>query len=296
LIFDQSLAPEKWRGKIMLDQLVESKNNRAENRKRGGYLLTTFMLVAGLCFSAVLGSLFAKDLAIGGEGFELSTVHVPLPINENKMPVPSQKMSKREPSQNNKTETITRQSNMLRVNELQPAPNEISVVPNMQKSRPNGYFLVSDATETGFQNSSASRGGRDTGQNTASILSNQSEQMETVEKTIPPPPPPIKKPIAEPAEKRKTTVSEGVVNGKATNLPKPSYPPTARAVHAAGNVNVQVTIDKTGRVIAVKALDGHILLRPAAEKAAWNAKFDPTLLSKQPVEVTGVIVYKFAMQ
>jgi hypothetical protein len=37
-------------------------------------------------------------------------------------------------------------------------------------------------------------------------------------------------------------------------------------------------------------------LRPTAEKAAWSAKFNPTLLSKQPVEVTGVIVYRFAMQ
>ncbi len=87
-----------------------------------------------------------------------------------------------------------------------------------------------------------------------------------------------------------------MINGQATSLPKPLYSPAAKAVHAAGNVNVQVTIDKTGRVIAAKALDGHILLRPTAEKAAWSAKFNPTLLSKQPVEVTGVIVYRFAMQ
>ena len=279
----------------MLDQLVESKSNRAENRKRGGYLLTTFVLVVGLCFSAVLVSLFAKDLGIGDEGFELSKLVVPLPIVENKPPTPVQKLSKREPSQNTKSETITRQTNMLRVDELQPAPNTISVVPNTQKSRPNGYFLVSDTGETGFQNSSVSRGARSTGEDVVGISNNQSGQIEAVEKTIPPPPP-IKKPIAEPSEKRKTPVSEGVINGKATSLPKPLYPPTAKAVHAAGNVNVQVTIDKTGRVIAVKALDGHILLRPAAEKAAWSAKFNPTLLSKQPVEVTGVIVYKFALQ
>ena len=279
----------------MLDQLVESKNNGAENRKRGGYLLTTFVLVVGLCFSAVVYSLFARDLGIGGEGFELSKLVVPLAIVENKPPAPVQKLSKGEPSKNTKSDTIIRQTNMLRVDELQPAPTEISVAPNTQKSRPNGYFLISDTGETGFQNSSVSRGERTGGENAVGISDSQSGQIEAVEKTIPPPPP-IKKPIAEPSEKRRTPVSEGVINGKATSLPKPLYSSAAKAVHAAGSVNVQVTIDKTGRVIAVKALDGHVLLRPAAEKAAWSAKFNPTLLSRQPVEVTGVIVYKFAMQ
>jgi TonB family protein len=282
--------------KNMLDQLVESRNNGAENRKRGGYLLTTFVLVVGLCFSAVLWSLYAKDLGISGEGFELSTIVAPLPIEENKPPAPLQKEPKREQSQNTKSETITRQTNMLWVDEVQPAPTEISVVPNTQKARPTGYFLISDSeTEVGFQNSTTGKSGRADRSEGTGISNNQPAQIDTVEKTIPPPPP-IKKPAVETVEKRKTIVSEGVINGKATSLPKPSYPPAAKAVHAAGNVNVQVTIDKTGRVIAAKALEGHMLLRPAAEKAAWNAKFNPTLLSKQPVEVTGIIVYKFAMQ
>jgi hypothetical protein len=47
----------------MLDQLVESKSNQKENRY--GFLLTTFVLVIGLFFSAVLWSLFAKDLGMG---------------------------------------------------------------------------------------------------------------------------------------------------------------------------------------------------------------------------------------
>ncbi len=277
----------------MLDQLVESNTNQKENR--GGYLLTTFVLVVGLCFSAVLWSLYAKDLGMGSDGFELSKLIVPLPVVENKPPAPVQKEPKREQSQNTKSETITRQTNMLRVDELQPAPAEISAVPNTEKSRPNGYFLLKQDTEIGFQNSPASGTGRATGENAVGISNNLSGQIEAVEKTIPLPPP-IKKPITEPSEKRKLIVSDGVINGQATSLPKPLYPPAAKAVHAAGNVNVQVTIDKTGRVISVKALDGHILLRPSAEKAAWSAKFNPTLLSRQPVEVTGVIVYRFAMQ
>ncbi|MEP6924406.1 MAG: tetratricopeptide repeat protein [Pyrinomonadaceae bacterium] len=43
------------------------------------------------------------------------------------------------------------------------------------------------------------------------------------------------------------TISGGVLNGKAIELPKPVYPPSARAVRASGAVNVQVTVDEKGR-------------------------------------------------
>ena len=89
------------------------------------------------------------------------------------------------------------------------------------------------------------------------------------------------------------SISAGVVNGKATSLPKPEYPAAAFAVKASGTVNVQVTIDENGNVISASAVSGHPLLRQAAEQAARQAMFKPTLLSGQPVKVTGVIVYNF---
>lgn len=89
------------------------------------------------------------------------------------------------------------------------------------------------------------------------------------------------------------TISGGVLNGKATNLVKPPYPAAARAVRASGAVNVQVLIDESGRVVSARAVSGHPLLRLAAEQAARASKFSPTLLSGQPVNVTGVIVYNF---
>lgn len=89
------------------------------------------------------------------------------------------------------------------------------------------------------------------------------------------------------------TISGGVVNSKAINLPKPEYPPAAQSVRAAGAVNVQVIIDENGDVISAEAASGHPLLRAAAVRAAREAKFSPTKLSGQPVKVTGVIVYNF---
>ena len=85
----------------------------------------------------------------------------------------------------------------------------------------------------------------------------------------------------------------GVLNGKAISLPKPPYPPAARAVNASGTVNVQVLIDEEGNVIGATALSGHPLLRAAAVEAAKQAKFSPTQLQGSPVKVSGVIVYNF---
>jgi TonB family protein len=85
-----------------------------------------------------------------------------------------------------------------------------------------------------------------------------------------------------------------VINGKASYLPKPPYPPAAISLGVQGSVTVQVTIDESGNVISAKAASGNPLLRTAAEAAAWKAKFTPTYLSKVPVKVTGVIVYNFS--
>lgn len=88
-------------------------------------------------------------------------------------------------------------------------------------------------------------------------------------------------------------ISGGVLNGKAISLPKPPYPPAARAVRASGSVSVQVLVDESGNVVSASALSGHPLLRAAATSAARGAKFNPTLLSGQPVKVSGVITYNF---
>jgi TonB family protein len=107
------------------------------------------------------------------------------------------------------------------------------------------------------------------------------------------PPPPLvasraPKPLLKP-------VSGGVLNGKAVDLPKPIYPPAARSSRASGLVVVEVVIDEKGKVIAAKATSGHMMLKQAAVLAAQSARFSPTLLSGQPVKVSGEINYNFAL-
>jgi TonB family protein len=113
-----------------------------------------------------------------------------------------------------------------------------------------------------------------------------SDDAATDDEDVPPPPPPT-------LTSKPTTVSGGVLNGKAISKPQPAYPPVAKAVHASGTVTVQVTVDESGNVVAAQAVSGHPLLQAAAVAAARQAKFSPTLLSGKPVKVTGVVTYNF---
>ncbi len=101
-------------------------------------------------------------------------------------------------------------------------------------------------------------------------------------------PPPAPKPILRP-------VSGGVLNGTAISLPSPTYPETARRMRTAGVVSVEVVVDETGKVISAVASSGPTALREVAVQAALKARFSPTKLSGQPVKVSGLINYKFAI-
>lgn len=95
------------------------------------------------------------------------------------------------------------------------------------------------------------------------------------------------------ATARPKTVSGGVLNAAASSLAIPVYPASAKAVHASGAVAVHVLIDEDGRMYSAEAISGHPLLRGASEIAACGSRFPPTLLSGQPVRVSGVITYNF---
>ncbi|MEQ1604243.1 MAG: TonB family protein [Pyrinomonadaceae bacterium] len=88
--------------------------------------------------------------------------------------------------------------------------------------------------------------------------------------------------------------SAGILNLRAELRPEPVYPAAAKAVRATGTVAVQVIVSREGEVVSASAVSGHPLLRAAAEKAARQAKFRPTLLSGTPVMISGVLTYNFS--
>ncbi|HEV2706558.1 MAG TPA: TonB family protein [Pyrinomonadaceae bacterium] len=88
---------------------------------------------------------------------------------------------------------------------------------------------------------------------------------------------------------------EGVLKGHVVNKPQPVYPESAKSARISGTVIVAVVVDETGRVTHAEALCGHPTLAKASVEAARRARFAPTLLSGQPVKVTGTITYDFVL-
>jgi TonB family protein len=96
--------------------------------------------------------------------------------------------------------------------------------------------------------------------------------------------------------RKRGPISGGVLNGKAISLPQPEYPAAAKAAGAAGTVVVRITIDEQGNVISATVVSGPPPLQQASVTAALQAKFAPTLLVGEPVQVTGIITYNFVRE
>jgi len=108
---------------------------------------------------------------------------------------------------------------------------------------------------------------------------------------LPTPSPIIIRPGQTPPSNR--MVNSGVLNGRASRLPAPSYPVFARQAGASGQVAVQVSVDQRGNVVSARAISGHPLLRQAAESAARQSKINPVKVGNQNVGLTGVLLYNF---
>src|SRR5215213_2286492 len=267
----------------MLDQLVESKSHASEDTKRSGFLLTTFVVMVTILMSAWLYSLFAKDYGMGGDELSLETLVAPPVIEDAPEPEPEKQPEKqKDPNVDIRKEII--QATFETPKEVPKISAERQTIPPRD---PNKFTIKGD---TNFSAANAPppdyKGPVNTGGTGSDSGATGSGGDTDTGGGAPPPPPPVKK--APPKQ-----ISGGVLNGKATSLPKPPYPPAARAVRASGAVTVQVLIDESGSVVSATAVSGHPLLRAAAVQAARGARFSPTQLSGQPVKVSGVITYNF---
>ncbi|MEO7660575.1 MAG: energy transducer TonB [Pyrinomonadaceae bacterium] len=271
----------------MFDKLIASEPEGAALRNRRNYFLVSSLIVGVLFAAAVVVSLYAADIGLGSTSFELVEIIAPVDMAapEPQSPQPRPASSSSVSASN----IPTRTEHLRNINETPLVPTSVSTTPNTQLSRPLvGKYeigdLNSDPVGAGSPVRGISGGGSDTGLSTASET-----VAETVKETLPPPPVRRDPPI----ETNPPVKSLGVVNGRASYLPKPVYSAAAQLVQAKGKVDVQVMIDEKGNVVAANAVSGHPILRAPAEQAARNAKFTPTYLSKVPVKVSGMIIYNF---
>ena len=87
------------------------------------------------------------------------------------------------------------------------------------------------------------------------------------------------------------------LNAKALSLPKPDYPPEAKARRISGTVVMRVKIDEKGQVIDARDMcQGSPYLSPGALASVWKARFAPTIINDKPVKVDGIVAYRYVSQ
>jgi len=83
------------------------------------------------------------------------------------------------------------------------------------------------------------------------------------------------------------------VTKKAIQLPRPKYPPLAKAAGLFGNVKAQVLIDmNSGDVVWAQVISGHPLLQAAVRNVVCQARFTP--INDVDGRVSGILTYRFA--
>ena len=270
----------------MFDTLVESGSHSDDLARKGSFFLGTLVLYSIVLVAVAVLSIYLYNDSIPDPSLELLTLVAPVPMAQEEAP-----KAQDEPKPASKAAPEVAMVKDMAV--IAPVTKSNEIAPPTAKVVPTNKtlsVLVGDR-DVGDVNAvptgpvgvvGGTGGGGGGGGGSAPVVKTDDE---------PPPPPPQPTPPPKP----KTVVSGGVMNGKAISKPSPAYPPIAKAARAAGTVTVQILVDEQGRVVSANAVRGHPLLQQAAVAAARQARFSPTLLSGQPVKVSGVVTYDFVL-
>ena len=261
----------------MFDNLVESSSHKDDISRKGSFVAATAIIYFVVLLAFFVAGIYWYDNHLGEMELELTTLVAPVPVpQQQKQDEPKQEAKPQKVEQN----VDVRKELIADVTRTELVPKEVSAkasdVPPVRRG-------VTTVVGTNDSNAAAPM---PAGPGAGTVVSGPTKVAIADE-----PPPPEVKPTPP-----RAPISGGVLNGKAISLPKPAYPPIARAAHASGTVVVQVLIDENGNVVSAHAVSGHPLLQAVAVGAARQARFSPTKLSGQPVKVTGVIQYNFVAQ
>jgi protein TonB len=258
----------------MFDNLVESSSHKDDISRKGSFVAATALIYGVLLVSFFVAGIYWYDNHLGQMELELTTLVAPVPVPQAQKEEPKTEAKPQKVEQN----VDVRKELIADVSRTELVPKEVSAKASDVPPVRRGVTTV-----LGNESSNASAP-MPAGPGSGTVVSAPTKVDIAGE-----PPPPAPTP-------RTAPISGGVLNGKAISLPKPAYPPIARAAHASGTVVVQVLIDENGSVVSAHAVSGHPLLQAVAVSAARQARFSPTKLSGQPVKVTGVIQYNFVAQ
>jgi TonB family protein len=270
----------------MFEKLVESGANSGRKGKRKKFLAAASAAVLASMGTLLVFSLFNQTLAMGDEFGDLTRLVNPtlapsveeIPKREPERPAPDRKTSE------NRVATRVR---AIARTDMPPseAPKTISSEPSRFRSLPQGAFKIDKEDFDPYRGASRMNG-RSANAGLESSTYETAAKSEVTEK-----PKVVSEPPPLPGGQKTKYI--GVVNGKATDLPKPIYPEPARALGINGPVKVEVLIDENGVVVSATALEGNALLRRVSVQAARKSKFKPTTVGGRSVKVRGVIIYNF---
>lgn len=264
----------------MFNNLIESSSHAMEFKRRGSFVMFTAVTYFLLFAIAGVISIYAYDAHLEDPKTDMVITMLP---PEPAPPQPERTVSSAPPKGSNGGDRqIVRKDPMASVNTPQLTPKTTSATPNTNPPVPDGTKF-----RVGTFNSIDGPGGPGkTGDGSGSTTGGNNQPV--VEVATPPMPAVVDKP-------QPRTVRRNIVNSLALSLPKPPYPALAKKLGIEGTVSVQVLIDETGRVVSAKTVSGSALLATAAQQAALNARFSPTMLDEQRVKVSGVITYNFVL-
>jgi TonB family protein len=274
----------------MFGNLVESSSHKGDYARRGSFFLGTLTVYALIFMAIGVGSIYAYNTHIENQNLELVSLITPVEAPQLQA-APRSAVARPSSSNRERTPMSVRTQLIAPTTDPTKVPKGTSVTPEtvppitpglpVRRGNINADFGNGGTGKPGVGNVFGDVNGSGGGDNTGN-------GGELVAET---PPPAMKKTESKPATK-----SMGVVNGMATYLPKPVYSAIAKAARAFGTVTVQVLIDEHGKVVSARAVSGNALLLRESVQAAYQARFTPTTLSRQPVKVSGVITYNFVLQ
>jgi len=267
----------------MFNNLIESTSHAREFKRRGSFVLFTTATYLLLFVIAGVMSIYAYDARLEDQNIEIVTM-----LNPVELPAAPVSVTRNAPpprSNTNRPTDVVRQIAMASVNHPEIVPETTSATPNTNLPVPDrGTYTIGD-----HDSGPVEPGGTGHDGSTGNGPVNGGGLPVIDVGTPPPATPPVRPAVPK-------VVSKGVITGLAISLPKPPYPPIARQMRVQGTVSVQVLVDETGKVVSARAVLGNPVLMPAAQQAAYGARFSPTKLGDQPVKVSGVITYNFVLQ
>jgi len=274
----------------MFDTLVESGSHKDDLARKGSFLLGTMIIYLIVIVASLVMGVFLYNANLPDTSLELTTLVAPVPAAPEPEAKPEQKQEQKPEAKTTEPQVSMRQEISMIMPPDMSKNREVAKAETREIAR-NVPVVIGNRDVDAAPNTAVSGpigpavsgGGGGTGTGTGPVVKSDDE--------APPPPP---KPT--PPPKKNVTISGGVLNGKAVSKPAPAYPAIAKAARASGTVTVQITVDESGRVVSATPVSGHPLLQQAAASAVRQWRFTPTLLSGQPVKVTGVVTVNFNLQ